>query len=164
MSEQEKAQIEKWNEVCQHVDDLVKSCPALTDGELLRDWYNEIHGWLIHLGQILAESEALYAIVVARTLESGEVSETAFKYIKGSSTMLTQYLTGKHNEEYKIWRRIHNLNRNLETILYDMRTQLVNLREADSRDNMSSQNQRQGPQPSRAANPAVRNEYEWPKE
>jgi len=159
----QKSQIEKWTEVCQYVDDLVKTCPALTDGELLNEWYQEVHGWLVHLGQCLAESEALYALVFAKTLEIDDVSETAFKYIKGSSTSLSLYISGKHNEEYKIWQRIKNLNRNLETILYDMRTQLVNLREADNRDNMTSQNQRQQQQTTTGNNPSVTDDAGWPK-
>ena len=95
-------------------------------------------------------------------MESGINADT-WDRIKRSSTLTENYLAGKNPELYSIWQRLHNLNRNLETILSDMRTLLVGIREADRRDNMSSQNQRQGPQTSRAANPAVTDQYGWPK-
>lgn len=164
MSDQEKAQIEKWAEVCQHVDDLVKNCPALTDGELLHDWYQEIHGWLIHLGNEVALVKSAYLQKCFLQMESGVIPGEVWDRIKRSSTLTENYLAGKNPDLYSIWQRLHNLNRNLETILSDMRTLLVGIREADRRENMSSQNQRQGPQPSRGSNPAVTDQYGWPKE
>lgn len=162
---EQQSQIEKWHQDCQHIEGLVNSCPALTDADMLHEWYQEVHGWFAYISHAHAQSESLYAVVVAKTLESAAVSETAWGYIKGSSTMLNQYLIGKHSEEYMIWQRIKNLNRNLETILNDMRTQVVSLRDAERRDNMTSQNQRQ-PQPTQNKNPAInRNEdVGWPKE
>jgi hypothetical protein len=162
MSEQEKAQIEKWQDDCQHIDDLVKSCPALTDGELLHDWYQEVHGWLIHLGNEVALAKSAYLQKCFTQMESG-INADAWDRIKRSSTLTENYLSGKNPELYSIWQRLHNLNRNLETILSDMRTLLVGIREADRRDNMTAQNQRQQPQTSRAANPAVTDQYGWPK-
>lgn len=158
-----KTQIEQWQEVCQHVDDLVKSCPALTDGELLHDWYQEIHGWLVHLGNEVAQAESAYLQKCAKDLSSPLISGEVWERIKRSSTMQSNYLAGINPELYEIWQRLKNLNRNLETILSDMRTLLVGIREADRRDNMTSQNQRQQPQPARGNNPALV-DGEWPKE
>lgn len=159
-----KTQIEQWQEVCQHVDDLVKNCPALTDGELLLEWYQEIHGWLIHIGNEVALAESSYLQKCAWDLEGNGISAEVWDRIKRSSTMIASYLAGINPELYGIWQRLKMLNRNIETILSDMRTLLVGIREADRRDNMSSQNQRQNPQPSRGSNPAVTDDYGWPKE
>lgn len=160
----EQSQIEKWQNDCQYIEDLVNSCPALTDADSLHRWYQEVHGWLVYFAQVNAEAELLYSIAVARVLDSGSVSQTAEKYTKGSSTMLSLYLTGKLSDEYRIFQRVKNLSKVMERILSDMQTQLVSLRDADRRDNMTAQNQRQQPQPARGNNPAVTDNTGWPKE
>jgi len=64
------------------------------------------------------------------------------KAIKGSSTSLERYAAGKSPELYEIWQRLRNLNKNLETVLFDMRTNIATLREADKRDAMNAPAQR----------------------
>jgi hypothetical protein len=55
--------------------------------------------------------------------------------------MLNQYLAGINPELYAIWQRLENLSRNMETILSDMRTLLVSLRQTESREAQTAQNQ-----------------------
>jgi len=146
MTSDQKQQIAKWNETCQFIDDLVKSCPDMKDLDLLHTWFGDVHGWLTHIGTESARAEAEYSKAYMEVINSGEISPDALKVIKGSSTMTDKYISGKIPELYEAWQRIRNLNRNLETILSDMRTNIVTLREADKRDAMQApaQNHDQG--------------------
>ena len=60
------------------------------------------------------------------------------KAIKGSSTSLERYAAGEAPELYAIWQTLTNLNDAIKTILYDMRTNIATLREADNRDAMQA--------------------------
>jgi hypothetical protein len=136
MSEAMKEQIESWRQTCRYVDGLVKTCPGdLSDLELLHAWFQEVHGWLVHIGTEQSRAEAYFARHFAKVVEDG-IPEQAMKAIKGSSTSLERYAAGKAPELYEIWQRLRNLNKNLETVLFDMRTNIATLREADKRDAM----------------------------
>lgn len=157
---EQQSQIDKWRQDCQHIEDLVNNCPALTDVDLLHDWYQEIHGWLVFIGNAAAQAESEYLQKCAWDLEGSAIPGEVWERIKRSSTMVGNYLAGVNPELFGIWQRLRNLNRNLETILSDMRTQLVNLRETDRRDNMSAQNQKS----TYSNNPAAAGgDLGWPK-
>lgn len=137
MTEAMQKQIKDWREACRFVDDLVKSCPPLSDMETLHSWFQEVHGWVSYLGTESARAEAYYAIEYVRILDmSGGISDAALKVIKGSSTMTDRYVAGKCPELYEISQRLRNMAKCIDTILSDMRTNIVTLREADKRDAM----------------------------
>jgi len=140
-TEQQKSLIQKWQTDCQHVEDIIKSCPALTDMALLLAWYDDAHGWLIYVGNEKARAETAYKMKCADDLKGDAIPANAWQYIKGSSTMLNQYLAGINPELYAIWQRLENLSRNMETILSDMRTLLVSLRQTESREDHTTKNQ-----------------------
>jgi hypothetical protein len=154
MTPEQQTQIVIWRQTCQFVDDLVKSCPPMTAMDELHVWFGDVHGWLVHIGTESARAEAEYSIAYFRAMESG-INADALKVIKGSSTMTDRYIAGKNPELFEIWQRLKNLNRNLETILNDMRTNIVTLREADKREamQMPAQTQSNG-----------KREYVWPSE
>lgn len=141
MNEALKKQVSDWREACKFVDDLVKSCPPLTDMDTLHAWFQEVHGWVSYIGTETARAEAYYAIEYSRILDTGGISDDAYRVIKGSSTLTDRYVAGKSPELYEIWQRLRNMGRNLETILSDMRTNIVTLREADKRDAMQAPSQ-----------------------
>ena len=126
----------------------------MTAMDELHVWFGDVHGWLVHIGTESARAEAEYSKAYFRAVEAG-VSNEALKVIKGSSTMTWQYMAGKNPELFEIWQRLKNINRNLETILSDMRTNIVTLREADKREamQMPAQTQSNG-----------QREYVWPTE
>ena len=154
MTPEQEKQIIIWRQTCQFVDDLVKSCPAMTAMDDLHTWFGDVHGWLVHIGTESARAEAEYSKAYFRAVEAG-VSNEALKVIKGSSTMTGQYMAGKNPELFEIWQRLKNLNRNLETILNDMRTNIVTLREADKREAMQMPAQTKG---------NGQRDYVWPTE
>lgn len=163
--EEQAAQLARWKKDCQHVDDLVNNCPALTDTDALLEWYNETHGWLIYVGNETARAEAYYLTKCAQLLKSATVPDHVFKYVKGSTTLLREYLAGEMPEVYEAWQRLKNLGRNLETILSDMRTNLVNLREINNRDRMTTQHQgRDERKPDTHRNPATGRDVGFPTE
>lgn len=137
MNDALKKQMADWREACKFVDDLIKSCPPLSDMELLHNWFQEVHGWVSYIGTETARAEAYYAIEYTRILNEG-IPDTAFKVVKGSSGLTDKYIAGCIPELYEVWQRLKNMGRNLETILSDMRTNIVTLREADKRDAMQA--------------------------
>lgn len=132
-----KAQIEDWRKTCRYVEGLVKTCPDLKDMETLHAWFQEVHGWLVHIGTEQSRAETYFAQHFVNVIENW-IPDQAMKAIKGSSTSLERYAAGKAPELYEIWQRLRNLNKNLETVLFDMRTNIATLREADKRDAMNA--------------------------
>ena len=154
-------QIEKWQTTCATIEGYVNDCPDLTDMDWLLKWYGEVHTHLIYLGNEKAAAEIAYKQKCAVDLKADAIPANVWQYIKGSSTVLNQYLAGINPELYGVWQRLENLARNLETILSDMRTLLVNLRQTDNRDNQTAQNQgrdERKPQP-----PSNGRDYVWPE-
>ena len=135
MTEAMQKQIAAWREACKHVDDLVKNCPPLSDMEVLHSWFQEVHGWLAYLATEQSRAETYFAVHFSALIDSG-IPEEAMKAIKGSSTSLERYAAGKEPELYEIWQKLAGLNDAIKTILYDMRTNIATLREADKRDAM----------------------------
>lgn len=159
MTPEIQQQIEKWQQTCATIEGYVNACPDLTDMDWLLKWYNEVHTHLIYLGNEKAAAEMAYKQKCAADLKADAIPSNAWAYIKGSSTMLNQYLAGINPELYEAWQRLENLARNLETILSDMRTLLVSLRQTEIRDNQTAQNQ--GCDERKPAN--GRAEYVWPE-
>jgi len=135
MTDALQKQIAAWREACKHVDDLVKNCPPLSDMEVLHSWFQEVHGWLAYLATEQSRAETYFAVHFSALIDSG-IPEDAMKVIKGSSTSLERYAAGKEPELYEIWQKLAGLNDAIKTILYDMRTNIATLREADKRDAM----------------------------
>lgn len=135
MTEALQKQIAAWREACRVVDDLIKNCPPLSDMEMLHAWFQEVHGWLSYLATEQGRAEAYFAVHFSAIVEAG-IPEEAMKAIKGSSTSLERYAAGKAPELYSAWQTLAGLNDAIKTILYDMRTNIATLREADKRDAM----------------------------
>jgi len=137
MTEAMQKQIAAWREACRHVDDLLRNCPPLSDMELLHSWFSEVHGWLAYLATEQSRAETYFAVHFTTIIKEG-IPDMAMKAIKGSSTSLERYAAGEAPELYAIWQTLTNLNDAIKTILYDMRTNIATLREADNRDAMQA--------------------------
>jgi hypothetical protein len=141
MTDALKKQISDWREACQHVDDLIRNQPDLSDLDVLHRWFSEVHGWLSYLAAEQSRAEAYFAVHFSKLVEEG-IPEAAMKAIKGSSTSLERYAAGKAPELYSTWQTLSGLNAAINTILFDMRTNIATLREADKRDAMQAPAQR----------------------
>ena len=67
MTDALKKQVADWQAACKHIDDIVRSCPPLSDMSLLHDWFAEVHGWVVYLATEQARAETYYAIEYAAT-------------------------------------------------------------------------------------------------
>lgn len=141
MTDALKNQVHEWRKGCQAVDDLVKNCPDPSDLALMLDWFNHIHPWAVYLATETARAEAYYSIKYAEILELG-VPESVIKAAKGSSTITDRYISGKIPELYEVWQRLKNMAKVLDTILSDIRTNMVSLREAGKIEAMHAPSQR----------------------
>lgn len=138
MTDALKKQVEAWQAACKYLDTLVKSCPPMADMNLLHEWFMEVHGWMVYLATEQARAETYYSIEYAAVLDSGGISENALQLIRKSSTLTDQYMRGRIPELYQVWQRLRNTAKAVDTILADMRTNIVTLREADKRDAMQA--------------------------
>ena len=155
MTPEQEKQIEKWQLTCSTIEGYVNDCPDLTDMDWLLKWYGEVHTHLIYLGNEKAAAEIAYKKKCASDLKTDVIPANAWAYIKGSSTMLNQYLAGINPELYGVWQRLDNLARSLDIILSDMRTLLVSLRQTENRDNQTAKDQgrdERKPQPAQTQN------------
>lgn len=143
MTDALKKQVADWQTACKHIDDLVKKCPPLSDMEVLHDWFGEVHGWVVYLATEQARAETYYSIAYMEVLDTPNgISDNALQLIRKSSTLTDQYMRGKIPELYQAWQRLRNTAKAVDTILSDMRTNIVTLREADKRESMQAPAQR----------------------
>lgn len=134
-------QIAKWQADCQHIDDLIKSCPALDDLGLMKDWSDTMHEWLTYVGHQTPIAEAEYSRACARVIESGDIHPDAFKLIKNHSGQIDRYMVAKNPELYTIWQQLKNLGKTMSDILWGTRTNMVSQRELDKRDSFQRTSQ-----------------------
>ena len=160
MTPELQQQVEKWQTTCATIEGYVNDCPDLTDMDWLLKWYGEVHTHLIYLGNEKAQAQSTYKRACMVELTAG-IPASIFTQIKGSTTMMETYLAGVNPELYMIWQRLENLARNLETILSDMRTLLVSLRQTETRDNQTAQNQ--GHDERKPQSPSNGRDYVWPE-
>lgn len=135
MTDALQKQIAAWREACESVEGLINNQPDLNDLELLHNWFKKVHAWLAYLATEQSRAEAYFAVHFTTIIKQG-IPDAAMKAIKGSSTSLERYAAGEAPELYAIWQTLTNLNDAIKTILYDMRTNIATLREADNRDAM----------------------------
>lgn len=141
MTPELKSKIDKWNETAAIIEGYVNSCPDLTDMDWLLKWYGEVHTHLIYLGNEKALAEKDFKQKCFSDMASDAIPPNVRQYIKGSSTMLNNALAGMNPDLYGAWQRLENLARNLETVLSDMRTLLVSIRQTEGRDNRTVKDQ-----------------------
>lgn len=134
-------QIAKWQADCQHIDDLIKSCPALDDLNVMKSWEDTMHEWLTYIGNQTPIAEAEYARACARVIESGDIHPDAFKLIKNHSGQIDRYMIAKNPELFTIWQQLKNLGKTMSDILWGTRTNMVSQRELDKRDSFQRTSQ-----------------------
>ncbi len=162
MSAELSAQIATWQEHCRFITALINSCPALDDLATMKEWADSMHEWLTYVGHQTPIAEAEFAR--ACLVQMADIPPDVYKLIKNHSGQIDRYMQAKNPELFTIWQQLKNLGATMNTILYDVRTQMVSQREIDQRGAFQRTSQTEQPQRNSRQSNAVEVEYVWPNE
>lgn len=156
------AQIATWQEHCKFITGLINSCPALDDLTTMSEWLATMHEWLTYVGHQTPIAEAAYAR--ACLVHMSDIPPDVYKLIKNHSGQIDRYMQAKSPELFTIWQQLKNMGATMNTILYDVRTQMVSQREMDQRGAFQRTSQKPQPQTNSRQSNAVEVDYVWPNE
>ena len=162
MTTELSAQIATWQEHCRFITGLINSCPALDDLATMKDWADSMHEWLTYVGHQTPIAEAEFAR--ACLVQYADIPPDVYKLIKSHSGQIDRYMSAKNPELFTIWQQLKNLGATMNTILYDVRTQMVSQRELDQRGAFQRTSQQAQPQRNSRQSNAVEVDYVWPNE
>ena len=160
MSTELSAQIATWQEHCRFISGLINSCPALDDLTTMSEWLATMHEWLTYVGHQTPIAEAEFAR--ACLVQMGDIPPDVYRLIKNHSGQIDKYMSAKNPELFTIWQQLKNLGQTMNTILYDVRTQMVSQRELDQRGSFQRTSQTEQPKRNSRQSNAVEVDYVWP--
>ena len=100
--------------------------PGADDLSACDEWLRSFHSLLSNLAYQQARSEALFCTEQVECLK--QISAEDLKVIKGSSTLVTNYIAGLCPEVFAAHRRLTNLLNVCRTIADDTRTVMASYR------------------------------------
>lgn len=115
------------NKLCSELEGAIRAQPDASNLVELSQWYANVHATLAAMATARAFVEAEFAkesIDVMQQLDADE-----FKLIKGSTTLVTNYLAGKLPRYHYLLQRAEHLTRVAYAALDDLRTLIVSIRE-----------------------------------
>lgn len=152
--DQERKFLEAYATLADTIDGMIKNQPNVRDRDQTFEWIMQMQSLSATLAESTAKAEGFFNTAIMATVE--EMPDEVWKRIGRSSTLTNQYVAGLYSRRFVCWQRLKDLQPVMKTVMDNVRTMLVTIRdERDMHDSGEVRNT-DGPFPSEAQEPPLK--------
>lgn len=149
--QKEREFLEAYTTLADTIDGMIKNQPNVRDRDQTFEWIMQMQSLSATLAESTAKAEGFFNTAIMATVE--EMPDETWKRIGRSSTLTNQYVAGLYSRRFVCWQRLKDLQPVVKTVMDNVRTMLVTIRDERSMHDSGQVNNTDVPFPSEAQEP-----------